>query len=248
MANKEDIARRFGLSAPTYDSASTAQQRAVKLLVNALNGHIATGSDIFEVGCGTGSLTREIMLHNKPHLYIANDISEGMLAQLAANFSANILSTMHGDAETLPWPTEMDAILSASAIQWFDNPFNFIDKSVISLKKGGIAGIITYGPETFHELQALGIRGLHYPSLDEWQQYINNSQLTLMAIKKETIILHYKTPLDVMKDLQRAGVTSSDQQVSAGSMRSLLRHYGELFSTPQGISLTYEVYLIICKK
>ncbi|MCQ2228264.1 MAG: methyltransferase domain-containing protein [Bacteroidales bacterium] len=248
MISKSEIAGRFGRSAATYDSASVAQQRAARLLADGLCRLCSPGASVFEVGCGTGSLTRMLINGMMPHLYIANDISDGMLARLASSTADNLLSTLHGDAERLSWPSPVDVVVSASSVQWFDNPLCFVDKSYECLSDNGLMGVATYGPQTFCELQALGVPGLHYPTIDEWTSRIKAVGLTLLSADNHSVVLHYPSALEVMRDLQRAGVTSSEHQLKPGSMRTLMSRYERMFSDDMGVSLTYDIYIFIARK
>lgn len=248
MISKDDIARRFGHSASTYDSASSAQRVAAEKLASQLAQRSAVGGNLFEVGCGTGALTKLLFPLLKPHIYIANDISSEMLSQLYSSASDNTLSTLLGDAENLAWPSDMDIITSASAVQWFDNPLSFPAKAFNALRPGGTMGIATYGPQTFCELQSLGVPGLHYPTLSEWDSAIANAGMRLLHSEASTLVLHYPSALDLMHDLQLAGVTSSTHVMSAPSLRNLLRRYDELYLTDNKVPLTYEIYILVAQK
>lgn len=248
MIDKDEIARRFGQSAVSYDSSAIAQRRAVDMLVEHLAPCIKSGASVFEVGCGTGILTASVIRTFKPHIYIANDISGDMLAQLRLSASDNMLSTLQGDAEAIEWPSQQNVVVSASAVQWFDSPLSFVGKSALSIADGGVVGLATYGPETFCELQQLGVSGLHYPRIDEWKDEIASNGLRLLSSEVETVKLHYKSALAMMQDLQRAGVTASEQKMSASQMRNLLRNYDTHFMADGQVPLTYEIYVLVFGK
>lgn len=249
MISKIDIARRFGQNASTYEEAATAQYEAARRLVSMMGEECDTGGRVFEVGCGTGTLTRMLMKTLKPHSYIANDISEGMLDRLVDTTSDNIMAVLPGDAEQIDWPGDVDVVVSSSAVQWFDNPLSFVGKAAVSLVSGGVMGVVTYGPRTFVELQTLGVPGLAYPTLDEWQRAVDESGLEIAVSENRQIVLEYPTAIDVMKELQRAGVTASERPLTAGSMRSLMKRYDTQFRTETGmVGLTYDIYTIVARK
>lgn len=245
MVDKVEIARRFGQSAMSYDSSSVAQRKAVAMLVAALEPFVHSGSSVFEVGCGTGSLTASIIRSFKPHIYIANDISAGMLGQLRVSTSDNILSTLQGDAESIDWPKDMDIVASASAVQWFEYPLSFVGKALSSVGENGVVGLATYGPQTFCELQQLGVRGLHYPSVEEWHEEIERLGMSLLSSHVDSIKLHYPSSLMLMRDLQQAGVTATDRKMSAPQMRKFLCDYDARFMVDGEVPLTYEIYIFV---
>ena len=247
MINKADIARRFGQNASTYEESAAVQYRAAEVLASHMEVVCMSGGRMFEVGCGTGILTRMLMKRLKPHSYIVNDISDGMLDQMVSASSDNVMAILPGDAEQISWPMDTDIVVSASAVQWFEDPLSFVSKACKCMSAGGVVGLVTYGPQTFRELSTLGIEGLHYPSLGEWRGRFEKKGFEVLVCENHLEVLHYPTAIDVMRELQRAGVTSSSRPLMAGAMRTLMTRYEDMFRCEQGVPITYDVYIIVAK-
>ncbi len=163
---KSDIAHRFGRSAKTYEAAAVVQSHAAQLLINMVAPFCQHGQRVLEIGCGTGLLSRHIERLLLPSHLTLNDVSSEMITEAQSKLTCSV-SPLLGDAENIPWP-QVDVILSASALQWFDHPLSSVDKAADALPTGGLLGIATYGPSTFCELHnGNDVPGL-YPSFEQW--------------------------------------------------------------------------------
>lgn len=78
----------------------------------------AADERVLDVGCGTGSLLRELRAHDLCGNLAGVDLSIGMVAKARANGVAAIA----GDAETLPFRTgSFDVVISASSFHFWPN-------------------------------------------------------------------------------------------------------------------------------
>lgn len=166
---KRDVGQRFGDSSATYDGAATVQRSAALRLAADAAPWLPLRASVLEIGCGTGTLTEAVALACHPRRIILNDLSGKMLSAAIGRArrlapEADVTS-LEADAETAAWPTA-DAIVSASAAQWFTRPLTFAAKAAQALPHGGTVALVTYGPQTFKELR--GGRPNRYPTLEEW--------------------------------------------------------------------------------
>ena len=72
MIDKELIKNRFKKSLKTYDENAFVQKTVAEKLVNLLP--CKDFSNILEIGCGSGILTKIINEKYNPELYVINDI------------------------------------------------------------------------------------------------------------------------------------------------------------------------------
>jgi malonyl-CoA O-methyltransferase len=125
------VARAFGRSAATYEKHARLQQRASRMLRERLIAFIGEASPtrIVDLGCGTGSFTKDIaVLYPRAEL-LACDIAEPMvektreaLRSIAAPEGDSRREAFCADAEFATFLPMPDLIVSNLAMQWFSDP------------------------------------------------------------------------------------------------------------------------------
>lgn len=110
---------------------------------------IKPGQTVLDVGCGSGSITKDIIeLVGKNGKVIGIDTSEHLI-ELARKNYGNI-ANLHFEAADINdyTPSEsFDVITSARVLQWLNNPKEILLKMVSILKKGGCISILDYNHE-----------------------------------------------------------------------------------------------------
>lgn len=245
--NKNNISKSFSKHAHTYNKASVVQQKVAQQLANTMMPFCCANPKVFEIGCGTGHLTNILLDKLKPQKYIVNDISPKMLSQLTPS-TAQKVELCIGDAEKIVWPKQIDIITSASTIQWFNNPLSIIGKSALSINQKGLIAIATYGPKTFFQLQNLGIEGLHYNSLQEWQKTVEDNNMTMQICSSQIITQYFQSALELMRRLQQTGVNATHNKLSTKQMYQLMHNYTQTYQTSNGLPLSYEVFVFVITK
>ena len=242
---KATVAQRFGRSAASYDECTDIQRDIASQLAALALPFIPTGATIFEVGCGTGHLTFPLLLNSHCLRYIANDISQEMLTALLSKSNVtNCLSTVHGDAETMSWPKDVDVVASASAVQWFAKPLSFVTKAGSVLKCGNVLCFSTFGSNTFTELREAGAIGLSYPHFDDWERALTVD----FDVKKKLTVTktrYYDSLNSLFHSIKTSGVNALSERMPVGRMRSLMRHLNSQLSRYKVIKLTYEAFLFV---
>jgi malonyl-CoA O-methyltransferase len=144
---KQQVADGFGNAADQYDDHSPVQRASAQHLLGLCPDDGVT--DILEIGCGTGALTR--LLHDQykhASLHIT-DISPAMIAHAQSVITAcNISwSVMDGEAPTLD--KKYDLIVSNMAMQWFENRERALENLRQYLKPDGQIIYSMPGPQSF---------------------------------------------------------------------------------------------------
>lgn len=128
MIDKTTIAKNFSRAASTYETYAQLQQfAATKLATIVAETCDPALSTVFEVGCGTGKLTRELAKVLSNAQLVASDISQEMLnvcrTRISNEFDRPARSRFDfqiQDAETLALTTPVDLIASGLTLQWLD--------------------------------------------------------------------------------------------------------------------------------
>lgn len=204
-----EVARRFGQCAETYDCAAPIQHGVAERLSIEASQYIPHGAHILEIGCGTGALTQSIARIIQPSSLTINDISPEMVDKAQKCVMSTMadsqrhIESLVGDAEQIAWP-EADAIVSSSAVQWFKNPLFFITKAKSALTKGGVVAIATYGPMTFNELRSGAPND--YPSLSQWADEFINAGFQILSQSEAVECQSFNSRMSLLRMVARSGI------------------------------------------
>jgi len=148
--NKEIIKERFNKASNTYNNHAFAQKIIINKLIHFTkeNG-IKKANNVFEIGCGTGLMTKEIINHFSPNNLIVNDICENQLSITLneRDYKGYNIQYIQGDAEDILFPEDNNLILSSSAIQWLNDLDSFFSRIQTSINKDGIFAFSTFGKD-----------------------------------------------------------------------------------------------------
>lgn len=110
---------------------------------------IKRGQRVLDVGCGSGTITKDIaMLVGASGETVGIDTSEHLIAQAEDTFgSIANLSFRLADINTFEDPEKFDVITSARVLQWLSNPVEVVHKMKALLKPEGCLTILDYNHE-----------------------------------------------------------------------------------------------------
>ena len=255
---KQIIARHFAC-AREYDQHATVQQQICQHLLTQIRS--PHHHSVLEVGAGRGQLTRQLATHiQSPHWSI-NELSHTQVPHLQAILPTATILT--GDAETQDLGAQHSLIVSASAVQWFDDPIRFVQQSATRLQAGGQLLFNTFTPDNFLQIKALTGQGLYYPPIKAWRDALDQAGLNTLEVSTQRFEVAFATPFLVLKHMQRTGVSTNKTQPaqhaksaqaptpfrwSKARLAQFEREYWQHFSgTDQGapcVYLTYEALII----
>ncbi len=264
---KQTIASHFA-NADKYNQHASVQAQVCDLLITKIRS--PHHHNLLEIGAGQGQLTQKIAQYvTADHWYI-NELCEEHAPQLQSIMpSANIHI---GDAEQLLSLDNIspnfnirnhpcnhhhlfNLIISANAVQWFDNPLTMIANAHNHLDHGGQLLFNTFTPNNFHQIKQLTGQGLHYPSEQQWLNELNQHDFQLLEVSTHRYTLYFSSPYQVLKHIKQTGVSVNNTDSNASfrwtksSLQQFHQAYQDLFSSENGqVYLTYEVLLISAGK
>ena len=253
-ARKQTIARHFA-NANDYDQHANIQQQVCHYLLASI-AH-AKQDSVLEIGAGTGQMTRLIAAQLQSQQWLINELcaeQADLLQLILPNAEIAI-----GDAETIELLGNHSLIISANAVQWFDNPLSFVTQSARRLQAGGQLVFNTFTPNNFLQIKTLTGQGLHYPDVDEWQLALANAGFEDINLSVQSFDLPFTNPYAVLKHMKLTGVSTNQTQEQSNSsqpftwtkarLRQFELDYWQHFSSidQQGnasVALTYEVLAV----
>ena len=252
LTDKSHVARRFGRARSTYDSNATPQLHAGRRLLSLATPYLPARVDsMIDIGCGTGSLTSEVIDLLAPHDVELWDLhlpeSAASLGQIHPSTRIVLRQT---DAESsiadLP-QGEIDLIYSASTAQWFNSLRAFLAHAYRALRRGGVIALSTYGPLTMSQIGlATGIPS-RFMSVESIRRSLPEGA-EAAVLEEETEDLAFGSALEVLRHVSLTGVNALTPRgaTDTGSARRLLSRYP---LEPDGSALlTFQpIYLIIRK-
>lgn len=202
------VGERFRRALATYDGNAAAQKtianRLLKLMPEKRIGKA------LEIGPGSGLFTSLFSERFNPEEIDYIDLYP------LPEYKAAAVENYH-IAEAEAWmeteagcrQSEYDAIVSASAIQWFIDPARFFKNAYKLLKPGGVLACSSFLPGNLYELSAVNPYGLVYRSEDELREMLLSQGFRDTSIESEEILLDFNTSRNVIKHIKDTGVGGS---------------------------------------
>lgn len=235
LPSGEKIGERFKKAIHTYDAQAYAQRKIAEFLADFCPCHRL--ENIVEIGPGTGLFTKMIAEKCNPgHMTFVDlyEIDRFNVAPVEDYIVADAESWI--DNEATDNPKSVDAIVSASAIQWFANPRRFIMNAAKLLKPGGLLLCSTFLPGNMSELRNITPYGLIYRTREELESFLKE-YFREFDLHEETFPVEFPSPRETLRHIKHTGV--------GGDAHSTLPIKELLLVTPT--TLTYRPLFILAK-
>lgn len=245
LVDKRLVKQYFEKFLPTYDAHAVCQSRIAETLFRKWEKiGFLPDKKIYELGCGTGMFTKTYVPHLHPESILLNDIAE-IPSQYFDSLKCPHTFT-HDDAEYAVRNKKFDYIVSASAVQWFENIPAFLQRTRNNLAPKGMLVLSSFGKRNLKELQAITGSSLHYLSLAEWEEALNGNGYEILELSDEEIVLPFASPIELIKSLKYTGVNGV-KTISTLTKTKVQNLKNEL-PTKNGLyALTYNPIYIIAR-
>ena len=159
---------------------------------------------IFEIGCATGLLTKEIadkLIFSELYL---NDIVEESKKYVQEIYKeCNFIA---GDIENINLNKKYNLIISNACLQWCANIEDTLSKLINALDDGGILAISIFGEDNLKEIKSIFNIGNEISSISSIEKFLNTQKI--IAKKEDKIKIDFETPMEVLKHLKYTGTNA----------------------------------------
>ena len=244
MNDKNLIKKRFEKGIKTYQQNAIIQKRMADKLIMLIKQYINLDKfdNIFEIGCGSGILTKVAKRSFIYKNYFLNDITDVSGLYPSDNF-------ILGDIEQVNLSKKeyiFDLIISNATFQWINDLNNLFKNLYMNLEKEGYFCFTTFGKENFIELKRVANISLKYYSLENLSYILSSNNFEILHIEEDMNKLFFENPYQVLKHIKNTGVNSIKKAIwTKNKLNNFINTYQEFYTD---ISLTYHPIYIICKK
>lgn len=243
MIDKSLVKKRFKKSLKTYDENAIVQKKMAKELISLLPKK--EYNKIFEIGCATGLLTKEIadkLIFSELYL---NDIVEESKKYVQEIYKeCNFIA---GDIENIDLNKKYNLIISNACLQWCSNIEDTLSKLINALDDGGILAISIFGEDNLKETKSIFNIGNEISSISSMENFLNTQKI--IAKKEDKIKIDFETPMEVLKHLKYTGTNAIKEiKLTKTKLKDFEQKYKENYTQNNKVYLTYNPIYIICTK
>lgn len=258
-------ARRFDRAAASYADHSGFQARMAASLLALLPAEAAIHGPRIEFGCGTGLLTRRLLVRfPKPDL-LATDAAPRMLAEAerALGPHPGLLFAVCDASGALPVPEAIAAqgpfslAASNATVQWFPDLARHLRWVAGLLPAGGLYLASGFDRDNFPELNSIlreppfGYADFPGHSAGDVRDAAETAGLELRAFvseRSEAIFPSPRTFLETIRALGAARRPREDRPMNRAKLDRLLRTYQERYPREGGVAATWAPWFALFRK
>lgn len=243
MTDKKLITDRFSKNFSTYDDNAFVQNIMAANLTKFIP--VNNFNSVFEIGCGTGILTKYIKSFFLYKSYTANDI-----VKESKKYIKEIIKDVNficGDIEQVKIDKKFDLIISNACLQWCNNLNATIIKLVNMLNKNGILAISIFGQQNLCEIKELLNVSLNYPKIADIINNVDSCKTVYMG--EEIKRIYFDSPIDIIKHFKQTGVNAvAPVKFTKTTLKEFEIKYKKFFVEDEKCYITYNPIYVVLQK
>lgn len=242
--DKELIKKRFARSLKTYAEHALVQKSTAERLLFELSTIAGDKFErMFEIGCGSGIMTREIVKMFDYEKFYLNDLVDECVKLCSQSPNTEFIG---GDIENIPaLPENLDLIISNATFQWLDHLPKVLEQLAGILNPNGALAFSTFGPRNACEVTELTGKTLNYLAAPELKAAVEK-HFEISCYHENIRKIHFDHPMDVLRHLQKTGVTAVSKQIwTKSDLQNFVERYIESNDAESGVTLTYHPIIVI---
>lgn len=234
------IARRFAQAGQSYDEHAVIQKKIAMNLMQLISQYLDVDhvDRVFEIGCGSGNLTKFFMEKIQTEKLSLNDLYLDVQQHFEEQ---DRFEWCIGDAESIAFPIHQNLIMSSSALQWMHDLDGIFHKTAAALDLDGLFCFSTFGQNNLREIKALTKQGLDYYSCIEIQTKLEQHGFEVIHIAEHIELLNFKHPKHILQHLKATGVTATASKFrwTKASLDAFFQGYRQFIATDEQENLVY---------
>lgn len=222
-------------NARNYDEFAHAQNWAAKSLVSLIETFRGEFGLVYEIGCGSGLLTKVLLERLEIEHLSLNDLYE---SQIMNGFYSQI-----GDICEIEMPECLDLVVSSSVFQWIEPLEVLAFRIKEALKKGGICAFAMLSEGSLQELSSYTNQGLDYLSSEQIER-IFGKYFDVLAMRTSSYTSEFSSLKELLRSLKETGVNNvkGNFVLNKASLAGLEAHFGGLYE------LSYNYTFLVAQK
>ena len=209
----------FSKAANSYRDNAIVQKQMAKSLCLLCEKYVGKKySKIFEIGCGTGHLSENIVKNFICDELILNDITD--------NFTGYNYPFLKGDVAKIILPKNCNLIISNACFQW-------------------ISDFSSFGKDNCMQFKKIENTGLFYK---DYLNILSECGYEIVEYEREIQTIYFSSPIEVLRHIRSTGaMVSSNQKWNKERLKTFEAKYRELFGDENGVALTYNPIYVLAK-
>jgi len=245
--DKELITKRFRESLKNYDFSAQVQKVMAFELVKQLNETNSSFEKVFEIGCGTGILTRKIFKDLNLNELFCNDLFMESYDFIKSSCKSDHFSTFDGE-KTENYQKNLDLIISNAVFQWFDDLPGFLNSVFDKLKNNGLIAFSTFGQDQYLEIREITGNCLKYYTKKELLEFISE-KYELLFFREWKEVLNFNSVKEIMSHIKATGVSGVGLKTTKKMpLTEFRKKYREKFLKNGVLPLTYNPQIWILRR
>lgn len=222
-------------NAKNYDEFAKAQKFAANNLISLLTSIQSDFNVIYEIGCGSGILSKMLMANLGFKRLILNDLFK---SQIMNECEAQI-----GDITQISMPSGLDLVISSSVFQWI-YPLEILSAKIFkSLNNGGLCAFCMLSLGSLNELSSFTNQSLEYKNPDQIDK-IFSQDFQILAKQNYNFIDKFQNLKELLNSLKQTGVNNlnGNFKLNKSSLNAMDKHFNKNYK------LSYNFYSLIMQK
>lgn len=228
LLDKIKVRNGFERAANSYDAAAVLQREVASRLLERLDYIRLQPNSVLDLGCGTGTVTADLLKRYPKAQTIALDLALNMLKKTQLHGKGWLKKKpqcLCADAERLPLKDDtIDLLISSLMLQWSnDLPALFAGFQKV-IAPNGLLMFTTFGPDTLKEMRESWATVDNIPHTTQFTDMHDIGDALLQAgfsdpvMDMEIITMTYDSVREVMRDIKNIGASNATRGRAKGLM------------------------------
>ena len=208
-----DVQRRFDRAAAVFDDADFIHRVTFDELLQRLSPVVIEPKHVLDLGCATGTGSKQLARRFRRGRVISLDASFAMLQQARKRRSLfRKPAVLQGDASCIPFTNgSIDLVFANMLLPWIDDHPALLSEIARILRKDGVFAFATFGPDCLSEIREAW-RAIDedwhvnaYPDMHDIGDALVRSGLRDPVLDVDYMTVTYRDTDALYRDLTRAG-------------------------------------------